>query len=833
MHLRILAFFALILPACSTTVDLGREPDAAAAAEDAALTGDAAPDGGLPRVDAAIDGGPENSLTRTDELPLTPPFPGPYRVANVGSIAFDGRFYLVAYTHHSAAYTPCSNCGTPRLRGVLLDASFEPVERYGFPIGEAADAVRTLALEDGFAVGYWRRTSVGDHEVAIALVRGGDGRVTGRAAPSSYASEEFDFATDGRDVLVAWYRPGVGIEAGRVAGDLTGEEEIAPEVLLCEGRCSVPRVVFDGTRFIASYTDETGAHEARAIEIEEDGALSLGWRTTIVPARTVDDDHLRRWGGLAVAMAVSGDTLLASWDEPATALEPEHRLLAARFRTTDGARIDATPVVVRTAPAFETSLFVDGISARAVVPMGDTFGLLLRRAEVVAAMLAPHTGELIRLDTSTGALVAGPPVLLGSGLTRWQSTEIPGIAGAWDGERLTVVWDQHGQPLQHARIADAAVAVEGAPFGIGLQRQRWPAAAALDGVVLATFDGSEVDSEGRHRTALQAVRIDAGGVPLDAEPRALHAPEVSWGQVSSITAGGGSFLAAWFEDGSPPLGVPHAVRAARLGPDGSIRSELLLDDTSDASDDDPQIARTEVRTAFAADRFLVAWGRTGAPDTSTSGRSTMVASIGAASGELASPWSIPEMHPGGIAAVGDRIVVAGTRGEIATGGAGGFEVGGSLCPADVPCMVEGLVSHESAVVALTRVQRGVGSDAVWDLEMVEIDAEAGAPSARVSLPSMTCHDTRECDYAFVHDGVAFRAVLRDEETGVTLASARRTDDGFELGERVLVSSPEEDWASIAAAPVGPGRIVMVYGRLDSELDAARIMTRSVLFDVPS
>lgn len=810
MHVLVLVLVALLVTACScTTVD--PMPDAGVAdagGADAGLEDAAEPDATAPPADAGL-----RPFERGDESPLTPPFPGGFHLARSSSIAFSGRSYLVAYGHTPASAT-CQSCGVPRLRGVLLDASFEPVERYGFPIAEdvawPTGPVRALALDEGFAVGYSTR----DGALEIALLRGGDGRVSARARRPGAGG--FDLATDGRDVLAVWTQ-GDAIVAGRVSGGLAGDELLEAGVTLCEGRCTVPRATFDGTRFVVSYTTEAGAHEARSLEIAGDGSLALGWHREIVPARTAPAEQLEAWG-LPVATAASGDTFLASWDEPAET-GGEHRLVAQRFRTSDGAPIDPAPVLIRTAPAFVSVLNLsgrerdpDGIAARAVVPTTDGFALLVRRVDEVGVGtgIAITTGELIHLRPSDVALVADDPIRLTGELAPLRSTEMAGLGAAWDGARLTAIWEEEGiGALRHARVALSDTDVHALPFGDRVAPQGSPLAAVAGDRALVAFRGTEVDPGGTFIPRLHAVRVDGEAAPLDAEPRLITT--LAW--YPSLAAGAGTFLAAWVSD---PLVGEAVIRAARVSPSGELLGELVLDDAATGTG---QIEPGEIATAFADGRFLVAWARV--EDTGSGARSVEIASIDPASGEVIDRFTVDDLRIGRVTSAGGRIVVIGSEGELVVQTDESFEVGASICQEGRPCSPVGLSVHDGTVLALMRVSAGV-----VELEAVEIDVAARAPGRRVPLPSMVCDgDTRRCDYELVADGASFHAVLRNSDASVWLTSV--SGASLEPGERLAIAASDEAWGDLSVAALGPGRLLFAYERVDLELDARRSMVRAV------
>jgi Divergent InlB B-repeat domain len=194
----------------------------------------------------------------------------------LGSMACDGQHMLLVWSD--------TRGGTRDIYGIRLDQAGTPVEQQAFVVATSAgEQGRPVAVFDGekFIVAWLERANSGAawNIRARAVTTSGvpDGLDVLVANTSSVALVDLAAATDGTRTLVVWGDRRNGnwdVYGARIARDLTvlDPSGLPVAVLLRDQR--QPRVAFDGTAFLVTWTDErSGNRDVYAGRVTAAGAL--------------------------------------------------------------------------------------------------------------------------------------------------------------------------------------------------------------------------------------------------------------------------------------------------------------------------------------------------------------------------------------------------------------------------------------------------------------------------------------------------------------------------------------------------------------------------------
>lgn len=273
-----------------------------------------------------------------------------------------------------------------------------------------------------------------------------------------------------------------------------------------------------------------------AVAPREESAVSQGAlsSTTVSEEISVSAPSSSSATQRSPAVALGGGNYLVAWSETGTANSSDRDVLAVRVRASDGAVLDAQPLVIATGSAIQTS--------PAIGFDGTNFLVVWTELGQVGAP-AIHG---VRVSGATGALLGSPRLI--SNVNNPQSVPQDNAAVSFDGTNFLVVWKGW-----HFWGGMASEGVLGAWV--------WPSTGELVqpySFVLARYTSSPprvTYGAGRHLVVwsnhengsanVYGMRIEGGSrTILDTAPRAIAAAAVTE-DGPSVAQMGGQFLVVW------------------------------------------------------------------------------------------------------------------------------------------------------------------------------------------------------------------------------------------------------------------------------------------------
>ncbi|RKG63543.1 hypothetical protein D7W79_40160, partial [Corallococcus exercitus] len=534
---------------------------------------------------AAYGTGPEIFATRIDaEGKVLDPAGIPLCTASHGqeapSVTWDGQQFLVVWqdfrdNNHYAIYgarvSPDGTVTTPP-DGFRISAPIPVVD------GEWEEAPR-VASSGGVSLVVWQRNTrtAYDHDILGARVRD-DGTVldpTPRVLVSAAGNQESPSVAAGTDgFLVAWSdgRHQVGeslqwdIYATRVApsGEVLDPAGIPVSVLASSAQ-TFPRLVFDGTNYLAVWGDSRNSSygDLYGGRVSPDGKPLDGTGVRITPA---SNDYKE-----GRALAFDGTQTWVVWLAATNSFD--EGIYGVRLGT-DGVVKDTqrVPLFTHAGQKGLQDLVFDGTRLRAVwTEYVGSFGARSGRFETDGRLVDGAGSFLAR-----GANLQDEPSVASSGgtaLMAWRDRlgEQTGSSTRVRAQRL----DAEGQPTGNVLELPSTTPVGRTAVGAG------------DSMYLVAW-GEDVAGYD-----IRAQRVRADGTLIDAKPLKLATGTLSG--PSSIASSGNDFFVVWEEPGSRITGA--MVRA-----DGSVSSPIRL--PRPASSLQKQL---QPKVAFNGTHFLVVW----------------------------------------------------------------------------------------------------------------------------------------------------------------------------------------------------------------------------------
>ncbi|WP_434384476.1 HYR domain-containing protein [Melittangium boletus] len=600
------------------------------------------------------------------------------------------------------------------------------------------EAAPVTAYSEGIFLVVWD-VIVWNRDIVATRVRASDGAVLDPAGIvlASHADEEDmpRVAAQGGVFLVAWRQLNSGIYRTRVRASDGRVLDAAP-VKFPSGTSGAhsPAAACATDVCAVAWIDSAGIVAAR-VRLSDGVVLGSAVVSTEKPAYVGE-----------LAMAADATRFLVIWSVMIKGGAENNDLHGARFTAAGGLLLDASPLLISTAPGNQSRPTIAFTSGHFLVAWYDS-------------RISPSRLYGTRVRASDGT------VLDPSGLLLVSAAENPVsfVVGA-DGGQFLVVWERVTgslRALHAARVSLAGVRLDSTPVVLASAStsEAYSPALAFDGThFLLAWMRRELSTTAQNIYGAR-VRpsdlglLEPGGTLLTLQANRQSAPVVAWG--------GGKYLVAWLDSRQRASG--EDLYAVRLGADGQVLDTTAIPLSTAAA------VKTNPQVVSDGTDFLVAWNV---------GSSIQGARVRGADGVVLDPSALPIS--------GTQNLIGAPR--LAFGGGHYFVVwsdqrvsndtnvyGVRLRPSDGQVLDSPalLVSGASGTQSYPAVSFGAGTFFVtW------LDARAGRNEiygARVSAadglvldPSglaISTGSTYRTDPVVASDGTRFLVAWRDQRTG--------------------------------------------------------------------